>query len=185
MNYSTGEFHKNISDNIAALYVRSDSIYKSLLIDCYDIQRDARNFTGSKPVIAHPPCRAWGRLRAFAKPRTDERELAFHALSVVRNNGGILEHPANSSFWKTAALSRPGIRDDYDVITYVIDQSWFGHPAPKRTYLYCVGIHAFPTVNFHLGTAQGRVQNQSKPAREKTPYLLACFLINTINHNFL
>lgn len=61
----------------AVLFARSKSIYKSLIdLDVFDIKRDARSFDGAAPVIAHPPCRAWGRLSHLAKPRHDEMSLA-------------------------------------------------------------------------------------------------------------
>lgn len=90
--------------NISALYVRKDSIYKSLGLDCYDIHRDARTFTSQNVIIAHPPCRAWGQLSHLAKPRKDEKDLAIHALHLIRKNGGILEHPRASKLWKEYKL---------------------------------------------------------------------------------
>ena len=79
--------------------------------NCWDSERDARTYPGGRPVVAHPPCRAWGRLRHLAKPRHDERELAFHALDVVRSEGGVLEHPRASSFWKRGCPSLAGRSD--------------------------------------------------------------------------
>ena len=92
---------------IAVLFARQDSIYKTLPgCDVLDIERDARNWPGGCPVVAHPPCRAWGRLRAFAKPRNDEKELALLAIEHVRQFGGVLEHPAASTLWDAAGLRR-------------------------------------------------------------------------------
>ena len=49
---------------VAAMFVRADSVYKTIPgVDCWDIDRDARLWPGGCPVVAHPPCRAWGRLR--------------------------------------------------------------------------------------------------------------------------
>jgi hypothetical protein len=100
---------------VSVLFARKDSVYKAIPgTDVYDIDRDARNYNGNFPVVAHPPCRAWGRLKGFAKPRPDEKQLAFFAIDQVRRNGGILEHPAYSSLWAAAGLPRPGAgKDDW------------------------------------------------------------------------
>ena len=77
---------------VAVLYARPNSIYKRLeAADVWDMERDARCWPGGAPVVAHPPCRAWGRLRHFAKPRPDEKGLALHAVAAVREHGGVLE----------------------------------------------------------------------------------------------
>jgi hypothetical protein len=90
---------------IAVLFARDDSRYKELDgYDVYDINKDARTFCKKIPVIAHPPCRAWGMLSHMANPREGEKQLAYLALAQVRLNGGILEHPAGSRLWKEAPL---------------------------------------------------------------------------------
>jgi len=171
---------------IAALYVRNDSVYKEYpIIDCYDIDRDARTFKGGMPVIAHPPCRAWGKLKAFAKPRSGEKELALHAVQVVRENGGVLEHPSGSSLFGTI-LPRPGKMDEWG-FTLSVNQFWFGHKAQKKTYLYIVGIkpHGIPEypISFDLPThGVSRTKNLkeiSKADRERTPRMFAEWLIET------
>lgn len=164
---------------VAALFVRRSSPYKAMPgVDAYDIDRDARTFGGGLPVIAHPPCRAWGRLRQFSKPRHDERGLAMWAVQVVRSFGGVLEHPAHSSLWSAAELPLPGQRDSVGGWTYCVDQSWWGHPAPKRTWLYIVGTGEVPKVPFHLGVAAGRVELLGKAAREATPVAFASWLFD-------
>ena len=126
---------------ITVLFARKDSIYKSIGLDVWDIDRNAMNFDGLNPVIAHPPCRMWGKLSYFAKPRPGEEQTAFHAIDRVRQNGGILEHPAYSKLWKVSGLPRPGSGyDEFGGYTIDIDQSWFGHKARKRTWLYIVGV---------------------------------------------
>jgi len=94
---------------IAVLFARDDSRYKELDgYDVYDIHRDARNYCKNYPVVAHPPCRAWGMLSHMANPREGEKQLAYLALAQVRLNGGILEHPAGSRLWKEAPLPLAG-----------------------------------------------------------------------------
>jgi len=93
---------------VAVLFARADSVYKQLPgTDVYDMERDARIYDGPHPVVAHPPCRAWGRLRSFANPRPDERNLARLAVAMVREFGGVLEHPAGSTLWSAQGLPPP------------------------------------------------------------------------------
>lgn len=126
---------------IAVLYARQDSIYKTLPgCDVWDIERDARLYPGGAPVVAHPPCRAWGRLRGLANPRPDEKELALHAVAQVRRCGGVLEHPDASTLWDAAGLPEPGEIDSYGGWTLPVYQFWWGHRAEKATRLYIVGV---------------------------------------------
>lgn len=126
--------------DVGVLFSRADSIYKTLPgCDVYDIERDARTFPGGMPVVAHPPCRMWGKLRQFAKGRPDEKDLARFAVAMIRQWGGVLEHPYSSTLWPDQGLPEPGRRDEYGGWTLVIDQDWFGHKAEKRTRLYIVG----------------------------------------------
>lgn len=166
--------------NLAALYVRRDSNYKALGLNCYDEDRDARTFPGGSPVIAHPPCRSWGRLAHFAKPRDGERDLAFHAVVCVRACGGVLEHPESSRLWAESTLPRPGSGfDDFGGWTLPIDQFWFGHRARKRTLLYIVGVRPqevppFPLVFGHPATT---VERMGRAEREHTPAALCTWLV--------
>lgn len=108
-------------------------------LDLWPIERDAYNFTGNNRVIAHPPCAQWSRMRSFAKVNQYEKDLAFFCLEKVQKNGGILEHPAGSSFFKAAGI-KP---------TCSVNQHWFGYPAQKRTYLYFVDCLPLPVpLNF-------------------------------------
>ncbi|MFZ6686418.1 hypothetical protein ACO0K0_01575 [Undibacterium sp. SXout11W] len=179
---------------IAALFVRQDSIYKSMTgIDCYDIERDARKYSATGAVIAHPPCRAWGQLSHMAKPREDEKDLAIFAVKKIREVGGILEHPAKSKLWTEANLPRPGERDEFGGFSIIVNQHWWGHRAEKKTILYIVGIEPseLPEIPFVMGEAPcvisgaGRRKNGtryqrrpevSKREREATPEQFAIWL---------
>jgi len=127
---------------VAVLFARSDSVYKSLPgADVWDLERDALRWPGGSAVVAHPPCRMWGRLRPFARGDAQEKALAVHALGLVRRCGGVLEHPAHSSLWKRCNLPRPGeFADEWGGWTLAVDQFDFGHEARKPTWLYVVGV---------------------------------------------
>jgi hypothetical protein len=176
---------------VAVLFARKDSVYKTLPdCDVWDVDRDARNWLGGNPAIAHPPCRAWGRLRHFAKPREDEKDLAIWAVKQVRQNGGVLEHPAQSTLWVAAGLPAPGRSDEFGGFTLWVSQWWFGHRADKATWLYIVGCEPqnLPQMPFKIGEPSHVVQSRkrenhkphiSKAEREHTPIELAKWLIET------
>lgn len=173
---------------VAVLFVRKDSNYKRHPgIECFDAERNARTFIGTEAVIAHPPCRAWGKLRKFAKPRKGERALATFAIRTVRTNGGVLEHPSTSTLWKRLRISTDGSRDKYGGFCLPIDQVAFGHKAQKRTILYICGIEAkhIPSYPYTMETATHVVRSEkkdrrpliTKAEREHTPPALVEWLI--------
>ena len=174
-----------------ALFVRGDSEYKTYpQIDSYDIERDALTFNGSCPVIAHPPCRAWGVLSHMANPEPGERELALWAVSVVRTNGGVLEHPAGSRLFVEGDLPEPGwFPDSYGGFTIEIDQYDFGHVAHKPTRLYIVGcsIGDLPPIPHRAGRAKKSITGQvpgtkrcTQKEREYTPRPLIDWMLKVI-----
>lgn len=173
---------------VAALFVRADSIYKQMPgVDAWDIERDARKWLGGCPVVAHPPCRAWGRLRQFAKPRDDEMSLGPWAVEQVRRFGGVLEHPAESTLWAACGMPRPGRAPDaHGGWTAEIDQCDWGHKAEKRTWLYVVAVHpdcipAMPPkgtpTHVIRGDADAVLPSVTKAEREHTPPELAAWLV--------
>lgn len=178
---------------VAALFVRADSVYKTLPgVDCWDIDRDARLWPGGCPVVAHPPCRAWGQLRQWAKPRPDEKDLALTAVDFVRRNGGVLEHPYRSSLWPVAGLPQVGRIDEHGGWTLAVHQHCWGHRAEKRTKLYIVGCapRDVPPIPIRLdepthtiGLWSGRCRARARPdlpkaEREHTPPALAEWLVD-------
>ena len=182
---------------IAVLFARNDSRYKemALIYDVYDIDRDARTFCKKLPVIAHPPCRAWGQLSHMANPRPDEKQLAYFALAQVRLNGGVLEHPAGSRLWKEANLPIGDEVDEFGGFSIEIDQWDFGHVAHKNTKLYIYGIEksnlpALPPtregtpMRSICGNVKGTVRC-TQYQREYTPDLLIQFLTDICNRTLL
>jgi hypothetical protein len=175
---------------VSVLFARADSVYKSLsACDVWDVERDATGYRGSAPVIAHPPCRAWGLLRQFAKPREGEKELALFAVDQVRRCGGVLEHPASSTLWRVARLPEPGERDEFGGWTLVVNQFWWGHRALKPTRLYIVGCEPadVPAIPLRLDKpthcirptkSYPRLPSVTKPERERTPPDFAAWLID-------
>lgn len=164
---------------VSVLFARSDSCYFDLVDDVWDAKRDARGYAGSNPVVCHPPCRGWGRLRHFAKPRHDEKALALFAVEQIRRVGGVLEHPWGSTLWHAADLPHPGKVDAWGGWTLLVDQGWWGHPAPKPTYLYIVGCSRenVGELPVQLHRAAGRTMKLSPAEREATPLPFARFLV--------
>jgi hypothetical protein len=178
---------------VAVLFAREDSVYKALPgCDVWDIERDARRWPGGAPVVAHPPCRAWGRLRHWAKPRRGERALALFSIRQVRQWGGVLEHPAGSLLWRRAGLPRPlDGADAYGGWTLAVAQKDWGHRAHKSTWLYIVGVapRGVPPVPLTLhrathtvGLWSGRDRSTCRPElpkgeREATPPVFAAWLL--------
>ena len=151
---------------VSVLFTRKNSVYRDLVgTDCWDLQRDARLWPGGTPVIAHPPCRSWGKLAHFAKPRPGERELAFYAVRQVNRYGGVLEHPLGSRLWKEAGLPPP----------LLVNQCDFGHRALKPTWLHIVGAEIPPLPPKRKPTTT--VENMGRAERESTPPEFASWLL--------
>lgn len=173
---------------IAALFCRADSVYKTLPdVDAWDAERDALRWPGGSPIVAHPPCRSWGRLRQFARPRPGERELALWAVCQVRLWGGVLEHPEASQLWPVAGLPAPGARDGWGGWTLPVHQHWWGHRAEKSTLLYVAGCDPrdLPPMPIVMGEPTHVVQSRkraghrphiTKSEREATPLPFAQWL---------
>ncbi|MEQ9023110.1 MAG: hypothetical protein RLN82_10195 [Pseudomonadales bacterium] len=178
--------------SVAVLFCKRDSVYKSLGVDCWDIDRDALKWAGGVPCVAHPPCRAWGQLAHMDKPRPGEKELAFFAIDMIRKYGGVLEHPRASKLWP-AYLPMPGKFDEYGGYSICVDQSWWGHKAKKNTLLYIVGCpqRELPSIPIRFDmieyTVSSKIKKKSgrrikkeipKSEREATPSDFAKWLID-------
>jgi hypothetical protein len=138
---------------IAALYVQTGGCYYGLDgVDPWDLARDARQYTGPHPIVAHPPCERWGRYWGGAprKPHQyrlgDDNGCFKSALAAVRAFGGILEHPKDSHAWRTFGIKTPPrhggwiVADAHGGWTCCVYQGHYGHLAGKATWLYAVGV---------------------------------------------
>lgn len=128
---------------IAALYV--DPLrgpYGSMKgVDAWGVERDGRLYDGPHSVVAHPPCAQWGRLSWRALPDADAKACGPRAIEQARLYGGVVEHPADSTLWRHCKLIPPGfMQDRWGGWTMEIDQTRWGHPCAKRTWLYIVGV---------------------------------------------
>lgn len=177
---------------VAVLFARKDSIYTELPnVEVYDEERDARTYPGSMPIVAHPPCRLWGKLRHFSTAPPQEKELAIWAVHKVRENGGALEHPAASRLWSEMNLPAPGKGyDEFGGWTLGVWQWWWGHKAEKATKIYICGIKPanLPEIPIKLGYPEFVVSTSkrknssalpeiSKRERQETPKRFAEWLI--------
>ena len=131
---------------VAALFVDPAGVYSTYEnVDCWDESRDARNYAGPHPVVAHPPCSRWCRLAGLVEARwghkRGEDDGCFKsALAAVRTWGGILEHPAYSAAWPAFGLPKPqrhgrqrGFCGGWSAH---VEQGRYGHVAKKATWLY-------------------------------------------------
>lgn len=166
-------------NDLAVLFARGDSIYASFAVDVWCARRDAMRYEGPWPVVAHPPCRAWGKLRHFAKPRVDEKDCALFAVYSARCWGGVVEHPAGSLVWAACGLPRPGEpADDFGGWTLSVEQSRWAHGATKATWLYIVGCPAELVPELPPPRTGARfVENMHVTERERTPPAFAHWLL--------
>lgn len=140
-------------------------------LDLWNKQRNAYNYKGKNPIIAHPPCQQWSRLKAFAKEDKEEKNLAYFCWEQVNKNGGIFEHPAGSSFFNEVNADRTKIRS--------INLHWFGFPAQKRTYLY---FHKCKPIQLPLRfeSVEKKVADLHSSTRSETPFKLIEWMITSI-----
>lgn len=136
---------------IAALFVQRNGIYFGLPnVDPWDEARDARNYAGPHPVVAHPPCSRWCRLAGLVEARWghkrgDDGGCFEAALRAVRAFGGVLEHPAFSDAFAKFTLPIPqagggwqrGICGGWSCH---VEQGRYGHRVKKATWLYAFGV---------------------------------------------
>lgn len=163
------------------LYTNSDSNYKKFDIECYDLRKDARSFTGSNPIIAHPPCRGWGRLRSFSNHPGVELLLGVHAVQVARCNGVVVEQPFDSLLFDYMSAGSYQEPDRFGGWRLKVQLNWFGFQCRKVTALYIVGcapksIPAYP-ISFDAITTTICHPKFPKKERATTPPAMCKWLI--------
>lgn len=138
---------------IAALFVETNGCYFSRSdVDPWDLSRDARTYMGPYPVVAHPPCKRWGRFwhGSTRKPHqftmgADEGCFAA-ALTAIRTWGGVLEHPAHSHAWAWFGLTAPRAGEGWKACdlfggySCYVEQGHYGHFSRKPTWLYACKV---------------------------------------------
>lgn len=188
---------------VAVLFCDPKGVYSTIPgLDLWPQERDARNYAGPHPVVAHPPCQLWGRFARVNyaryggehnRPGNDGGCFAS-ALASVRQWGGVLEHPAQSYAWSAHGLQSPrGVREWQQIVMggFVCEvwQSAYGHKARKRTWLYYCGggepLQIRPERNpgtHQVGWSDGKGGPSNKPTLSKceasaTPIDFATWLI--------
>lgn len=166
---------------VAALFVQPDGCYAGWpWIDAWDKERDARNYHGPFPVVAHPPCQLWGAMANvnFARwggehnrPGNDGGCFAA-ALAAVNRWGGVLEHPAKTRAWAAHGLGKPtGTGWQRSGLGWVCEvwQSAYGHRANKATWLYYRGHRKPLELRWErpVGTHQIGFHDQRGPEKNK------------------
>ncbi len=74
---------------IAALFVQTGGVYFGLPnVDPWDVKRDARQYAGPWPVVAHPPCSRWCRLAGLVE------ELSQTIVAVAERLTTLVAPPA-------------------------------------------------------------------------------------------
>lgn len=152
-----------VGPRVAALFVETGGCYFGLPgVDPWHgedgpdgstrIHRDGRGYAGPWPVIAHPPCKRWGRFwhGSTRKPHQfklgDDGGCFEAALMAVRTYGGVIEHPADSRAWSYFNLNPPPRSGGWiaaDMLggsTCYVEQGFYGHPSRKPTWLYAYGV---------------------------------------------
>jgi hypothetical protein len=172
---------------VAALYVETGGAYFGLPgVDPWDEARDARQYDGPHPVVAHPPCQRWGAM-AFVnyarwggehnRPGNDGGCFTA-AVAAVREFGGVLEHPAKSRAFEYHGLTKPqGLGWQACAGGGWVCEVWqsaYGHRANKATWLYAFGVGrpvdldwSRPIGTHQIGFYDQRGKDRNKPTLGK------------------
>jgi hypothetical protein len=181
---------------IAALFVEKNGCYFGLPgVDPWDVERDARLYTGPYPIVAHPPCERWGRFSEGSmtlknKITGDDNGCFASALASLRAFGGVLEHPAHSKAWAAFGIPKPPkagwLQFGDNEWTCEVEQGHYGHVARKKTWLIVAGPQPPELIwgpaeqrlpakrlaerGYESARRCGVVANQSQKQRQRTPH---------------
>lgn len=172
---------------VAALYIdtRRGPYAQMDGVDAWGVDRDARLYDGPWPVVAHPPCEAWGAFRWRARDRY--RDCGPRAVEQVRSwGGGCLSIRWARGSGQHALCLAPGASliagGGY---TIEVEQVRWGHPALKPTWLYIVGCADLPPVppmrepTHRIADGGRQLPHLPKTKRHITPPELAVWLVDT------
>lgn len=138
---------------IAALFVATGGCYFGLPgVDPWDRDRDALQYEGPDPVVAHPPCERWGRywyggpmLHKLGRRKVKGADGGCFARAADGSRmGGVVEHPEASHAWGHFGLAKPPHSGGWIPAgdgrgwTCCVEQGHYGHRARKKTWLYAV-----------------------------------------------
>lgn len=138
-------------------------------LDIYTLSRNAFNYNGKNPVIAHPPCGAFSKMRGFSKRDSFNMELAEHCLNAIHNNCGILEQPAYSIMFELLGIQP----------TISVDQKWFGFRARKQTWLYLYNVELIShPITFDAATH--KVENLTSSMRARQTIEFSQWLVDSV-----
>jgi len=143
-------------------------------LDIWTKERDINNFSGTNKVICHPPCQQWSRLKSFAKYNKDEKNLALLCWEFVQLNGGILEHPAGSSLFNYVNADKNKI--------FSVNQSWWGFPAAKKTYLYCNNVQ-LTNYSLSFNAIEKKVHQLNHRMRSRQTLEFCNFLVKSVQES--
>jgi hypothetical protein len=156
------------------LCTTENSIYNMLDCDPWPASRDIANFNGTSAIVAHPPCGFWSTLRFIIRStpqrEREQKRLAYMCLDFLWANGGVMEHPARSAFWRMIGMDGSHDPTGHGFFLRVL-QKWWGHRANKPTILYICGCRPkqLPPIPFDLRCPDVCVSNISSRKYHRLP----------------
>lgn len=164
---------------VAALFVETSGAYFGIPdVDPWDEARDARQYAGPYPVVAHPPCERWGRYWSGGPSAKERRTLGDDdgcfrsALKSVQRWGGVLEHPEGSHAFRASGLPLPSWGEGWMSAGFLpghvccVAQGNYGHRARKLTWLYTVGV-SLPELDWSIPEPRARLDVGFHSAAER------------------